>query len=95
MNTLDENHRIDVKAASAVGNSIMETICAFANEPGMGGGYLLLGAKECEELQENRYCVVGVKNPDKIQCDLAGQCSSRFNRIIRPECFVEFIDGRR
>lgn len=45
LNSWDENRRIEAKSASAVGKSMMETVCAFANEPGLRGGYLLLGAK--------------------------------------------------
>lgn len=44
LNSIDENVRIDAKRASGIDKSIMETVCAFANEPGLGGGYLLLGA---------------------------------------------------
>ena len=44
LNSIDENVRIDAKRASEIDKSIMETVCAFANEPGLGGGYLLLGA---------------------------------------------------
>lgn len=40
---LDENERIEAKAASDVGKSIYETMCAFANETGLAGGWLLLG----------------------------------------------------
>ena len=43
LNLLDENERIEAKAASEIGKSLMETVCAFANEPGLGGGWLLLG----------------------------------------------------
>jgi ATP-dependent DNA helicase RecG len=35
---LDESHRIEAKQARQVDRSIMETICAFANEPGLGSG---------------------------------------------------------
>ena len=45
LNSFDENRRIEAKSASAVGKSMMETVCAFANEPGLRGGYLILGAK--------------------------------------------------
>lgn len=34
LNSWDENRRIEAKSASAVGKSMMETVCAFANEPG-------------------------------------------------------------
>jgi ATP-dependent DNA helicase RecG len=30
----------------------MQTICAFANEPGLGGGFLLLGEEQLEWLQQ-------------------------------------------
>jgi len=35
---LDEHPRLEAKRASALGDSIMQTVCAFANEPGLGGG---------------------------------------------------------
>ncbi len=35
---LDETERIGAKAGSDAGKSDMETVCAFANEPGMVGG---------------------------------------------------------
>ena len=41
LNLLDENEHIEAKRASEAGKSILETICAFANEPGLGGGWLL------------------------------------------------------
>ena len=40
---LDETERIEAKRSAEIGNSVMETVCAFANEPGLGGGHLLLG----------------------------------------------------
>lgn len=45
LNAVDESNRIEAKRASDVGKSVMETVIAFANEPGLGGGYLLLGAE--------------------------------------------------
>lgn len=41
-----ESARIEAKAGSAIGPSVMQTICAFANEPGLDGGYILLGVSE-------------------------------------------------
>ena len=38
LNSIDENVRIDAKRASEIDKSIMETVRAFANEPGLGGG---------------------------------------------------------
>ena len=37
----DEGEQIEAKQGSEIGTSVMETICAFANEPGLGGGVLL------------------------------------------------------
>ena len=94
LNALDEHPRVDAKTASEVSSSVMETICAYANEPGLGGGYLLLGVRECDPPQVQKYCVVGIENPDKIQQEIASQCASRFNRVIRPECVVESLEGK-
>ena len=43
--TEDEGVEIEAKKGSEVSKSCWETISAFANEPGLGGGYLLLGIK--------------------------------------------------
>lgn len=43
LNAADEHIRIEAKRSSEIGKSVMETVCAYANEPGLGGGYLLLG----------------------------------------------------
>jgi len=42
---LDESQRIEAKRCLQIDRSAMESICAFANEPGLGGGYLLLGVE--------------------------------------------------
>ncbi len=92
LNTLDEHPRVEAKAASEVGSSIMESVCALANEPGMGGGYLLLGA--AYDARSSRYLPVGIPDPDRVQADLASQCASVFNRVIRPEMWSEAVgDG--
>ena len=43
LNAVDESARIEAKRASDIGKSVMETVIAFSNEPGLDGGYLLLG----------------------------------------------------
>lgn len=92
--SLDESHRIEAKRCSQVDRSVMETVCAYSNEPGLGGGYLLLGVVRDEnDLFKNAYTVAGVKNPDKIQSDLVSQCASVFNRPIRPRVSVEELNG--
>ena len=46
LNNTDEHSKLEAKRGSQIGDSILETICAFSNEPGLGGGYLLLGVRE-------------------------------------------------
>jgi ATP-dependent DNA helicase RecG len=80
----DEVERIEVKQASeAVGKSLQETICAFSNEPGLGGGYLLLGLVKNEH-DSPRYEISGVKDPDKLQCEIVSLCRQNFSIKIRP-----------
>lgn len=41
------------------------------------------------------YTVVGVENSDKLQMDLASQCSTIFNIPIRPEIQIEtLVNGK-
>lgn len=92
LNALDESATIEAKAGSKVGRSIMETVCAFANEPGLGGGYLLLGVEPMTgSLFDTGYVASGVSDPDKVQSDLVSQCSSTFNKPIRPQVRVERV----
>ena len=91
LNSFDENRRIEAKSASAVGKSMMETVCAFANEPGLCGGYLLLGAKRTGIAEDGRpvYEPENIENTDKIQSDFVAMCNSMFNVRIRPIINVE------
>ena len=93
--SLDESHRIEVKRGTQIDRSAMETVCAFANEPSLGGGYLLLGvARDQQDLFSNAYVVEGVTNSDKIQSDLASQCAVTFNRPVRPRISVGELNGK-
>lgn len=93
--SLDESHRIEAKRASQIDRSVMETVCAFANEPGLGGGYLLLGVvADPDDFFGNAYLVEGIDNPDKLQSDLVSQCASVFNRPVRPRVSVEPLQGK-
>ncbi len=93
--SLDESHRIEAKRCAQIDRSVMETVCAFANEPGLGGGYLLLGvARDPQDLFGNAYQTVGMTNPDKLQSDLASQCASVFNRPVRPRVSVETLNEK-
>lgn len=88
LNSLDESHQIEAKRSSSMGRSILESIVAFSNEPGIQEGYLLLGVEE-EDRQlgmfgPRRYHAVGVEDPDKLQSELVTQCASALNRPVRP-----------
>jgi len=94
LNQLDEGSRIEAKLGSEVGRSILETVCAFANEPGLGGGWLLLGvSREFPGQPKSRYVVVGVASPDKLNNDLSSQCATVFNYPLRVEITTELIEG--
>jgi len=96
LNAGDEGVRIEAKRASEIGKSILETICAFANEPDLDGGYLLLGAvrKGFDENGFPVYVPENIENPDKIQTDIANQCASVFNIRIRPQIETDVVDGK-
>ena len=95
LNAVDESTRIEAKRASELGKSIMQTLIAFANEPGLDGGYLLLGAEwSINEKGDTVYRPAGLSDPDKIQRDLASQCATMLNVVLRPEIKVETVDGQ-
>lgn len=96
LRNIDESHLIEAKAAPKIDRSILETICVFSNEPGLGGGYLLLGVKESiqADMFNVGYDVVGVQDPDQAQSDLASQCATAFNRPVRPIVSVECLEDR-
>ena len=95
LNASDESPRIEAKRAREIGKSIMETVIAYANEPGLGGGYLLLGVDWTVDANgDTRYWAVGIPDPDKAQRDLATQCASMLNVAVRPEMAVERVDGK-
>lgn len=96
LTTGDESVDIEVKRCGELGSSVLETICAFANEPNRGGGYLLLGVGVAEEVlfPECRYEIVGVSHLDQIQADLATKCREVFNVAVRPVVSVEAINGK-
>lgn len=91
---LDENERIEAKRAQDVGKSTLETICAFANEPHLGGGWLLLGVGREEQALFPGYEVEGIPNPDKVSADLASQCATTFNSPLRLYISTEVLNGK-
>ncbi len=91
---LDEQERIEAKRSREVGRSLMETICALANEPGLGGGWVLLGVQREELALFPAYEVEGLNQPDKVIAEVASQCTSMFNRAIRVDIGTELLNGK-
>jgi ATP-dependent DNA helicase RecG len=89
LNTIDECVSIEAKKGSAIDRSILETVCAFSNEPGLDGGYILLGVERDDSMLFPYYTVTGIINSDKLQLNLSTQCANEFNIAIRPEIEVE------
>ncbi|MDD5028752.1 MAG: ATP-binding protein [Rhodoferax sp.] len=94
LNLLDENEHIEAKRASEAGKSILETICAFANEPVLGGGWLLLGVVREDQALFPAYEVEGIDHPEKLSTDIATQCRNSFNQPVRVEINTETIHGK-
>ncbi|MGB8146339.1 MAG: ATP-binding protein, partial [Chromatiaceae bacterium] len=96
LNASDESPRIEAKRSREIGKSILETVIAFANEPGMNGGWLLLlGADWAINAKgDTVYRPEGVPTPDRLQQDLASQCASLLNYPLRPEIGVERVEGK-
>ena len=98
LNLLDEHERIEAKRASEPGKSALETVCAFANEPGLGGGWVALGvAREEMALEfayQAAYEVEGITHPDKLSADIANQCRDIFNIPLRVDISTENIQGK-
>lgn len=94
LNLLDEHERIEAKRASEPGKSALETVCAFANEPGLGGGWIALGVVREEMALFPAYEVEGITNPDKLSADIANQCRDSFNVPLRVDISTENIQGK-
>ncbi|MEW5967144.1 MAG: ATP-binding protein [Pseudomonadota bacterium] len=94
LNLLDEHERIEAKRASDAGKSLLETICAFANEPGLGGGWIALGVVREEMALFPSYEVEGIEQPDKLSADIASQCRDMFNVPLRVDISTENVQGR-
>jgi ATP-dependent DNA helicase RecG len=94
LNFSDECTNIEAKKATNIHRSIIETVCAFANEPGLGGGNILLGIEREEGTLFPSYIVCGITDPDKMQLDLSTQCASMLNQPIRPEIKVDKVNDK-
>jgi ATP-dependent DNA helicase RecG len=89
-----EGERIEYKAGWNP-DSIIRTICAFANDfENLGGGYLVLG-QDCDVHGQPVFPPVGLskKHLDKIQQELVSYC-----QLIQPPYFpilsMEVVEGR-
>ena len=96
LNDIDEQDWLEAKSLrDDTSRSILETVCSFSNEPGLGGGVILIGVAENKTGDGPQYSVDGVSDPDKAQLDLATQCKSVFNTPIYPTIKVEKIGGKQ
>ena len=89
LNATDETVTIEAKRGRAIDRSVLETVCAYSNEPDIKGGYILLGIERVEDSLFPTYEVTGVSDPDKLQLDLSSQCASMFSQAIRPKIEVD------
>ena len=94
LNALDEHERVEAKRGSEIGRSVMETVCAYANEPGLGGGHMLLGVERDEQDFFLPWQIVGVEQPDKLAADLASRCANDFNVPVRVDVRSEAVEGK-
>lgn len=94
LTSIDETDTIEAKRGSDIGDSVLQTISAFSNEPELGGGYLLLGVTKKENSLFPDYEIVGVDNPDELQNTLATRCCNDFNITIRPQIKLENRNGK-
>lgn len=94
LNESDELTRVEAKRGRHDGgDSALESVCAFSNEPHLKGGYIIFGVAPVSDSFWPLYEAVGVEDPDKLQCDLSTRCNESFNRTIRPDMKVEMLNG--
>ncbi len=95
LNDTDECPWIEAKGIGDTTTSIMETVCSYANEPGLGGGYILMSISADDlATAPTHYKVDPMTDPDKLQSDIATQCASMFNMPVRPAMTIEKIGGQ-
>ncbi|HEY9745619.1 MAG TPA: ATP-binding protein [Oculatellaceae cyanobacterium] len=92
---LDECPRIEAKRGSEIGSSVMQTVCALANEPGLGGGYLLLGVSEAEaDAPHPKFYVSGIDNTEKLLSELQLNCREQFEQAVPIEAKAVELEGK-
>lgn len=93
----DESVNIEVKRGREVGLSALETVSAFSNEPGSGGGYLIFGVLEHNaprDMMERRFEVEGVADVDKLQLQLATRCRNDMEPPVNPRVETYQFHGK-
>ena len=95
LNDTDECPWIEAKGMGDTSTSIMETVCSYANEPGLGGGCILMSiSADDSATAAAQYKVDPMPDPDKLQSDIATQCAGMFNMPVRPAMTIEKISGQ-
>ncbi|MCK6680811.1 MAG: putative DNA binding domain-containing protein [Thermoanaerobaculia bacterium] len=96
LNSLDEHERVEAKRSEdAAGHSLLETVCAFANEPRLGGGHILAGVTRDDSSLFPFYVPTGLRDLDKAQRDIASQVRTVFNKPVNVELQPETLEGKR
>ncbi len=90
LNSLDEGQHLEAKTSGEQGQSILETICAFANKE---GGHILCRVKK-DPQRLFGYVVQGIANPDKLMCDIQSAVQDTFSSRVRIDVDREEIDKR-
>lgn len=94
LNTLDEHTRLEAKRGSGVDKSFLESVCAFSNEPNLGGGTIILGLYRDPSSLLPYYDIEGVPDPDQISQTIATQCANVYNIPIRPRVDTVEVNGK-
>ena len=90
---LEQNVEIDIEAKRVkdkVGDSVMQTICAFSNS---GTGYLILGVSEKDE-SHDYFWISGVTNAEDIFSNIQNNCRSQFTTSIDIDGGIATIEGK-
>ncbi|MGP5202718.1 ATP-binding protein [Psychrobacter aquimaris] len=82
------------RATNSIGDSVMQTVCSFANEPNINDGYLLLGISEPNENHEKHW-VSGVDDVDKLLNDLQNNCRNQFNTAVNIEAGILDLEDKK
>jgi len=81
------------RCLDAVSDSVMQTICAFANESGIKYGYLLLGISEPNEANPTHW-VSGVNNPDTVLDQIQTNCRNQFTVVVNIDAGIATIENK-